>query len=307
MSKAPIDRPQTFQIGTQRDSSHPDTVSADAVAVTREWLSTADNRKQLRRLISGIIHAQAATDETHEDTSDEEAESDEEDIETQSETKSSATQTAGPDIEIPQHILEDPKNGYLHGFFMENDVFEQITRHSQKRYKGYSVYYEFDSGYMRIRTVPSQTHEMVTEFVKVDFLKFVNSSTARGQAEPMISLGGAANVPVICSAPLTIKTTSGVSDEHLMEQRGPTPRSALASSPFLQDDGKSACRTNIITLLSALKLRIGTKHRLALSMMVVASASIQQPRSEVLWESRFGRAHSSVSGRGEVQQEEGCR
>jgi hypothetical protein len=183
--------------------------------VTIDWLSKSNNRKQLRTLLAEIIHTQAAVYDSSQDTLDGGAEdsADEEEQPSEgdsadeseeggaeSEPGSSATRSAAMDTEIPQTVFADPRNGYMLGFRMDYEIFKQIIRHAQKRYKGYAVYYEFDSGYLCVRTVPSQTHEMVTEFIKEDFLEWANSSTARGQAKPMIPLGNAGNVLVICSA-----------------------------------------------------------------------------------------------------------
>ena len=162
------------------------------VRVTLDWLAIGRNKTSLRKAIINAIHTTSRfdddTDDGGEDDLDGATEMDS--PESGLDPKATSKQWDFPDIDaLPMEILNDPRNGYLVEFRMTMDVYQEIARNIQARYKDFVVFHEFDSGYLRIRTVPAQPHEIVIDALRELFFEFCNSSTPGAQAKPMQGLG----------------------------------------------------------------------------------------------------------------------
>jgi len=143
------------------------------------WLSDTENNKRLRKAIQETIHTTIDDDEDQADDIDDEAGAMDRPIE------------FPEPINIPRSILNDPRNGYLLEFRMDSMIFDYVARGIQQHYEEYRVIAEFDSGYLRIRTIPGSTHEILGEFVRDDIKNWANQSAPRGQDKPLMGMGSA--------------------------------------------------------------------------------------------------------------------
>jgi len=172
-------------------SSAPESAELDCIHLTPQWLASRSNKLRLQKAIRDAIQSTIAD---YEGECDENQDADRDDDEHQ--PRPTAKTTSVPKLlEIPESLLKDKRNGYLIEFRMDDDLYERVAKMVQKRYQEMYVFTEFDSGYMRIRTVPSQVHEVLMGYLRSDLQKWANSSAPRGQDDPFLDMGSAGMLP----------------------------------------------------------------------------------------------------------------
>jgi hypothetical protein len=173
-------------------SSAPESAELDCIHLTPQWLASRSNKSRLQNAIRDSIQSTVADDEG--ECEDHDADRDDEHHREEPRATAKSTTMANL-LDIPESVLKDKRNGYLTEFRMDDDLYERVAKMVQKRYKEMHVFTELDSGYLRIRTVPSQVHEVLIGYIRSDLHKWANSSAPRGQYDPFLDMGSAGTLP----------------------------------------------------------------------------------------------------------------